>query len=104
MKPSELIRFVQPLLSMSSYAFAPASFTARSLVCLAILAEHSEEADMRDVRISLKCSNAALCRVLDMLSINSLVIRRSAEHDRRTRLISITPDGRKLLKSMGVEA
>jgi DNA-binding MarR family transcriptional regulator len=70
------------------------SFT--QLKALFLLHEHGE-LTVKDIASRLSLSVAAMSRAVDGLVGRGVVARRECEHDRRSRLIALLPEGRDVL-------
>ena len=57
------------------------------------LLEPGSEIPMRALAESLMCDQSNVTGIVDRLEARSLVERRSAEHDRRVKMLALTPEG-----------
>jgi MarR family transcriptional regulator, organic hydroperoxide resistance regulator len=53
---------------------------------------------MRELARALHCDNSNVTGIIDRLEDRGLVERRSAEHDRRVKMLTVTPEGAELRK------
>jgi DNA-binding MarR family transcriptional regulator len=53
---------------------------------------------MRELARALHCDNSNVTGIIDRLEDRGLVERRSAEHDRRVKMLTVTPEGAEVRK------
>jgi MarR family transcriptional regulator, organic hydroperoxide resistance regulator len=62
----------------------------------------AEPRQMGELAGAMHCDNSNITGIVDRLEERGLVERRSAENDRRVKLIALTPDGRHLREELNV--
>jgi len=55
---------------------------------------------MRELAVALNCDNSNVTGIIDRLEDRGLVERRSAPHDRRVKMLVVTPKGRELRREI----
>ena len=61
--------------------------------------QEAEEMTVKDISAKLSMSLPAISRSVDGLAGRGFVARRECEHDRRSKLIALLPQGREVLES-----
>lgn len=88
------INFLNALLKAKRF------LTLRESLVLIWLYRFGGPIDMGDLRRDLLCSNSALCRIIDQLSICGYVSRLGNDRDRRKRDIKLTAEGERFVEKV----
>jgi MarR family transcriptional regulator, organic hydroperoxide resistance regulator len=74
----------------SEFDLAPAQLMALKAL------DPEDPVPMRDLACALSCDNSNVTGIVDRLESRGLVERRAAPHDRRVKMLVVTPDGAEL--------
>ena len=78
----------------SEFELAPAQVMALKSL------EPGQPKPMSELASALRCDNSNVTGIVDRLEARGLVSRRPAEHDRRVKMLEVTPEGERLRRRL----